>query len=414
MKIAYINQLGADIRTPPFNGPANHIRQVAKELTALGHQLKILVGLDGQVWVTEDLENFRILQTSPSGNQIFRLFERVIRRIQSQFHLPYFAWFESYHFSQICLDELTDTDIILERISWMGYGAAMASKKLDIPLIVEFNGDPLHDLIAKKQAPTGLQKKISIDKYRFSLSRATKIISSGLGWQNNLIEKWQVNPDKIITIENGTSLLNQLQRKDLKSFQFPGNPEQEIRIVYLGGFYSWHGTNLLINAFQKNFSEFPNLRLIMIGAGDGFPEAQSLVKQLKLEDVIFFSGQLSSEQFAPLLANADIAVSPYCGWVEFSGLKLFDYKAAGLAIIASGENGHPISLIHGETGWIVPPCDQEALIESLRLLVLDQDLRIKLGQNGRVDAEKNNTWEKTANEIEKQLLGALSNQVKRK
>ncbi len=410
MKIAYINQLGADIRTPPFNGPANHIRQVANELKALGHQVKVIVGLGGQVWVTEDLENFRIINNSVNENRIFRLFERVIRRIQHELHIPYFGWFDSYHFSRICIPELSETDVILERISWMGYGAAMASKNMEIPLVVEFNGDPIHDLEAKKQAPTGFQKRISINRYRFSLLSAKKIIASGLGWQNNLIEKWNCYPENIITIENGTTLVNQLNRNDLKSFQINIKQDPQITIVYLGGFYPWHGTEFLINAFQQNYFDFPNIRLILIGAGDGLQKTQNLVRKLKLESVISFTGQLTSAQFAPLMANADIAVSPYCGWVEYSGLKLFDYKAAGLAIIASGEDGHPISLIHGETGWIVPPCDQHALSDAIRKLVMDRDLRVKLGQNSRKDAEMNNTWEKTAQEIEKLLLDVLSPQ----
>ena len=80
-----------------------------------------------------------------------------------------------------------------------------------------------------------------------------------------------------------------------------------------------------------------------------------------MEDKIEFAGQLAPKQFATLLANSDIAVSPYCGWAEYSGLKIFDYKAAGLAIIASGEGDQPKTLQQGKTGMIVPPCDLTAL-----------------------------------------------------
>ena len=56
-----------------------------------------------------------------------------------------------------------------------------------------------------------------------------------------------------------------------------------------------------------------------------------LVHELGIEEWVVFTGHLSAHQFASHLAGADIGVSPYCGRVEYSGLKLLDYKSAGLA-----------------------------------------------------------------------------------
>jgi glycosyltransferase involved in cell wall biosynthesis len=82
-------------------------------------------------------------------------------------------------------------------------------------------------------------------------------------------------------------------------------------------------------------------------------------------------------------------------------LKIFDYKAAGLACIASGKDGQPATLRHGETGWIVPPCDEAALAEAIIKLACDVGLRRRLGQAARLDAEKFHTWTKTAESLEK-------------
>jgi len=61
----------------------------------------------------------------------------------------------------------------------------------------------------------------------------------------------------------------------------------------------------------------------------------------------FFTGALSPKQYAPKLAALDIGVAPYCGATEFAGLKSLDYKAAGLAIIASGNMASRISFVTG-------------------------------------------------------------------
>jgi glycosyltransferase involved in cell wall biosynthesis len=85
-------------------------------------------------------------------------------------------------------------------------------------------------------------------------------------------------------------------------------------------------------------------------------------------------------------------------------LKIFDYKAAGLACIASGEGDQPATLKHGTTGWIVPPCDEDALVEAIITLSGDQLLRKKMGQAARLEAERLHTWENTAAQLEKVMI----------
>jgi glycosyltransferase involved in cell wall biosynthesis len=143
--------------------------------------------------------------------------------------------------------------------------------------------------------------------------------------------------------------------------------------------------------------------LDLIGAGDGLEETQSLTRELGLEGVVTFWGRLSAQDYSPILADADIGLSPYCGWQEFSGLKLFDYKAAGLASIASGKDNQPHTLTHGSTGWIVPPCDEEALADAIRYLTANSELRRQIGRAARLEAERMHTWTHTAEKIEEIL-----------
>lgn len=81
-------------------------------------------------------------------------------------------------------------------------------------------------------------------------------------------------------------------------------------------------------------------------------------------------------------------------------MKLLDYKAVGLAIIASGENGQPSVLEHGSTGWIVPPCDLEALFQALLRLSMDIDLRKRMGRQARIEAEVQHSWCQTATKLQ--------------
>jgi glycosyltransferase involved in cell wall biosynthesis len=87
--------------------------------------------------------------------------------------------------------------------------------------------------------------------------------------------------------------------------------------------------------------------------------------------------------------------------MEFSGLKLFDYKSAGLATLASGQDGQPATLQHEATGWIVPPCDENALGLALIRLVDDPALVRRIGRAARIEAEKCHTWRHTAEQLDR-------------
>jgi glycosyltransferase involved in cell wall biosynthesis len=148
--------------------------------------------------------------------------------------------------------------------------------------------------------------------------------------------------------------------------------------------------------------------LLLIGAGDGLEESKALAGELGLDGIANFLGRLSVEEYSSILTVSDIGLSPYCGWPEYSGLKIFDYKAAGLACIASGEDGQPTTLAHGSTGWIVPPCNEDALAEAISALASDSKLRLELGRAARLEAESRHTWQYTAEGIEAILERCVS------
>jgi glycosyltransferase involved in cell wall biosynthesis len=314
--------------------------------------------------------------------------------------LPYLGLFESIRFANACLQELNDIELYYERYSWMTYGGLLAARWKHIPWIAEYNGDPIRDLQAKNMAPTGIQKRLSEMITRWTLGTANAIVASGEGWKQNCIRYWKVKPHKTVVVENGTDLLGILTRDDLNVFRPLEEAREPVKFVYLGGFYPWHGIDKLLIAFKGALRSGVEAQLVLIGSGAGFGEARQLAQRLELDDRVEFTGSLDTGAYAKYLAEADIGVSPYCGWNEYSGLKIFDYKAAGLACIASGENGQPATLKHGETGWIVPPCDQAALEEAIIMLGRDLVLRRKLGQAARIDAEERNSWSYTAQQLE--------------
>jgi len=74
-------QEGVEIRRPPFNGPANHVREVVQWLGRRGHQVRVIVRVDGRIWRSDDLASFVPVRARWFDRGPLRLAERAVRRL---------------------------------------------------------------------------------------------------------------------------------------------------------------------------------------------------------------------------------------------------------------------------------------------------------------------------------------------
>ena len=389
MKIGYLMQAGVpDLLEFPLTGPANHVKQVFHELKVLGHQVRLLAIQDKQIWKTDDFEHFEKVSVRLFDQGFTKVSESVVRRIQSELKLPYFALFESLRFAQACVQELSDWDVLYERMGWMGYGGVIAAQRLKIPHVLEVNGDHLSEFEFLGIDLKGAQRSLSLFIMKKAVQKTTRVVATGAGWRDRFIERWDVNPDCVRVVENGSEMVELLSRDKLNNFRPHIKSKDGIDIVYIGAFELWHGIQILIRSFANVISQGANVHLDLIGSGTLQNELEEIVHEYEIEQYVSFIGQLDIQEASEYLANADIAVAPYCGRAEFSGLKLLDYKAAGLAIIVSGKNGQPAVIEQDRTGLIVPPCNETALSTAILELVRNKERRMRLGQEARLEAER--------------------------
>ena len=88
---------------------------------------------------------------------------------------------------------------------------------------------------------------------------------------------------------------------------------------------------------------------------------------------IRFTGWLTPQQMTEEYRAADILVVP--SWYEPFGMVVLEGMIHGLAVAAAAVGGPAEILRDGETGLLFPPCDAEALAQTILQLVLDANLR---------------------------------------
>jgi glycosyltransferase involved in cell wall biosynthesis len=155
------------------------------------------------------------------------------------------------------------------------------------------------------------------------------------------------------------------------------------------------GIIYLIRALAVLQAEFPELRLEIAGTGSERPIIESEAETLGLKDRVAFLGWQAD--LAPVLARWDIFVQP--SLEEGFGIAALEAMAAGLPVVATAVGGISELVKAGQTGWLVPPGDPEALAERLRALLLDVEQRRRMGEAGRKRAMENFSVERMVAEI---------------
>jgi glycosyltransferase involved in cell wall biosynthesis len=126
--------------------------------------------------------------------------------------------------------------------------------------------------------------------------------------------------------------------------------------------------------------------------------------ELQLQDRVEMPGFVSEEEKRTLFRRTWVHVltSPKEGW----GISNLEAAACGTATVASDSPGLRDSVVHEQTGFLVPHTDVAALAERLRQVLTRPDLRDTLGVGARRFAERY-TWERAAQATEAHLLQVL-------
>ena len=216
--------------------------------------------------------------------------------------------------------------------------------------------------------------------------------------------------DKIVVIPNGINLeevTTNLTREESRIKL--GLPLNKTKIIlFLGSLVPYKGPDILLKAFKIVKKEFPEVKLIFGGRGQMLVELQSMAKQFGLEDDVIFLGFVEEEDKALYYKSADIFSLPSTNMAESFGIVNLEAMASGIPVVGSNLGGIPDIVKEEENGLLAKPRDPQSLANSLLKLLKDDDLRQKMGNNGRKMAG-NYTWDKIAKETENLYKDILDN-----
>jgi glycosyltransferase involved in cell wall biosynthesis len=173
-------------------------------------------------------------------------------------------------------------------------------------------------------------------------------------------------------------------------------------VGYAGHLYAWKGVDVLLEALAR----VPSVRGLIVGGHDAEPDfgrVRDRAQQLGIASRVEFTGLVAPRAVAGLLARATILVLPNLATAistRFtSPLKLFEYMAAGRAIIASDLPAIREVLRNGENAMLVPAGDAGRLAQAIDRLAGDRELTNGLAR-AAFDDVASFGWDRRAERLE--------------
>jgi glycosyltransferase involved in cell wall biosynthesis len=162
----------------------------------------------------------------------------------------------------------------------------------------------------------------------------------------------------------------------------------------------------LVRAFAVLWSEFPDMRLEIAGDGPERGAIEAEAARLGVADRVTMLGWRAD--LPAVVSSWSVFVLPSIE--EGFGIAAAEAMAAGLPVVATNVGGLPELVVDGETGYLVPPADPEALAAGIRRLLLSPEQRSAFGAAGRARVERSFSVENMVGKIEAIYDALLRNQ----
>ncbi|CAG0947172.1 glycogen synthase [Anaerolineae bacterium] len=374
-----------------------YVRELARELTAHGHRVDMFTR-------AHDSAVAHTVQGSEIGSRVFhvptgpqapyakhRLFDylpeftRGVQAIIERENIRYDVYHSHYWLSG--------------RVAWE------LQKCQPAPIVHMFHTlGAMKNQVAPSPANCESARRISVE--REIMKFADCIVAATPHERQQMVNLYGTSQDKIAIIPPGVNLdlFHPIEANDS-----PTHLPDDHTVLFVGRIDPIKGIDVWFRAMGLVAQEHPSWRehlyACLIGGDvddESLPDTElarlrALANELEIADRVSFLGKRSQESLPSNYATADVIVMPFL--YESFGMVALEAMACGTPVVTSDVGGLPFVVRHGETGFLVPARDLQALADRLGQLLADPRLRKRLGECG-VQVARAYAWHRIADQIE--------------
>jgi len=214
-----------------------------------------------------------------------------------------------------------------------------------------------------------------------------------------IVKKLGVPLRKITILHPGISknfLINSAKTSNCDIKEELGLKNKKI-ILTLSRLVERKGIDKTIEAIALVRREIPDVVYVIAGNGPYRHTLEELVKKLRLQDNVVFTGYVCEDKKASYYNAAEIFVMPNRvlenGDVEGFGIVFLEANAYRKPVIGGRSGGVIDAIIDGKTGLLVNPTDTKEIASAIIRLLSNEDYATQLGFQGRKRVERDFNWE---------------------
>ena len=397
LRIAYLTYRGK----PHVGGQGVYTRHLSKALVDLGHHVEVLSGqpypiLDPRVPLVElpslDIYNDHFPMRMPGLWELKTWMDFAEVTAFSTGTFP-----EPLAFSLRAWDHLkrrTNEFDLVQDNQCLGYGL-LAIEKSGLPVLGTIHHPITVDRrIEMEHAETTYQRYAKARWYAFTkmqtrvAKRLRRIITVSQNSYDDICRTHDVSPEKLFVVPVGVDpdLFKPLPGVERRPHQIISTASADVAMK---------GQRFLLEALAKLRTEYPDLKLVLIGRLKEGSIAQRTIEELGLGDAVEFVSGVTDERIVELYNESACAVVP--SLYEGFSLPAIEAMASGCPLVATtGGALREVTGPDGETCFSVVPGDSDALAAGIRRALDDPEAAARIGAAGRDRVITRWSWRNTA------------------
>ena len=364
-----------------------YVAELARRLGARGHRVDVFTRRDNALLpAVVPLERGVRVVNLPAGPA---------KNVPKDDLLPFMGEFREA-FYRFARNESAAYDLVHANFWMSGWVACEAKRDLGLPFAQTFHA--LGEIKKREQgaADTSPAERQAAE-FRI-LEEADRVLATCPAEIEELTSLYGADPARLALVPCGVNVRKfrpvdrGRARKELGLLDRP-------MVVYVGRLVPRKGVGTLVEAFAL-LPRYLDARLVIVGGEPGIEVSSEedrlsiLAEKLKVREKVTFTGSRPQEELYRYYGAADVTVTvPH---YEPFGMTPLEAMACATPVVGSRVGGIKMSVADGETGYLVPPRDPEALAGRLLRLLSDEELRDRMGRAARRRIKEHYTWKRVA------------------
>lgn len=371
-----------------------YVAQLAKQLARLGYEVDIFTRRDSstQEAVVDWVPNVRVIHV-PAGPAHF---------IPKEAMLPYMEQFGRFVI-RFARRQKIPYDLMHANFFMSGMVAQQVKHILGIPFVMTFHALGRVRRLNQKDADAFPDIRFDIEERL--MQDADSIIAECPQDQQDMETLYGAPSERIDVVPCGFDP-DEFWPVTLDARQQLGIGRDEFVVLQLGRIVPRKGIDNVIRAAAILQQHEVPVRLLVVGGNSELPDPAAtpelgrlmrLADELGIADAVTFTGQRQRGLLRYYYSAANVFVTT--PWYEPFGITPVEAMACGTPVVGTAVGGIKTTVVDGETGYLVPPHDPQALAERLLWLQRHPHIAQRLGWAGMRRAYQQFTWRTVATRI---------------